>query len=326
MTLVDKNWKGYLANDVVTQIRSRDEETLSFPAITFCLGRITGETILEAEFKTLSLNGTIEFCAFESYNFNCTFDDFQHIQVYTGPIYNSYLDCYKYNGGRNASNHETNVLESTKVGLFSGLTIIFNVPKNYYLNYYVGDNNVKPIWSELNSAIGSNDGAVVQIDIKKTVDIKLPEPFTTCRETINSETSDLVREILEENVTYRHKDCLERCFNNYLDKNAIAQNISIREVYSSLIFDYSGNCSHLCPLECNSTSFDISKSEITFPNGKLSMGFFYSERKYTEISQTIKTTSTDFIANTGGVLGLFLEISFFSAYRAIISIFDIFFS
>lgn len=57
----------------------------------------------------------------------------------------------------------------------------------------------------------------------------------------------------------------------------------------------------------------------------LAMNFFLSESKYTEISQLIKTTEADLISSTGGVLGLFLELSFFSFYRFFIFLFDVFF-
>lgn len=50
---------------------------------------------------------------------------------------------------------------------------------------------------------------------------------------------------------------------------------------------------------------------------------FFAEDVYWEISQTIKTTSADLISNTGGVLGLFLELSFTSSYRFINFLFDI---
>ena len=48
------------------------------------------------------------------------------------------------------------------------------------------------------------------------------------------------------------------------------------------------------------------------------MNFYYTERKYTEISQMVKVTGADFVSNTGGVLGLFLELSFLSVYRFVI--------
>jgi len=77
-------------------------------------------------------------------------------------------------------------------------------------------------------------------------------------------------------------------------------------------------------LECTSTTFDIIENDINLrETNSLNMLFFYSDRKYTEITQSVKVTFADFISNTGGVLGLFMELSFVSAYRFIILIFDL---
>ena len=73
----------------------------------------------------------------------------------------------------------------------------------------------------------------------------------------------------------------------------------------------------MCPFECSSTTFDIFQNEIEYDNSSLYMNFFYSDLKYTEITQSVKTTQTDLISNTGGVLGLFFELSFISIYRLI---------
>lgn len=57
----------------------------------------------------------------------------------------------------------------------------------------------------------------------------------------------------------------------------------------------------------------------------LEINFFFSKNKHTELTQAIKTTEADLIANAGGVLGLFLELSFLSAYRFIGFLFDVLF-
>ena len=40
--------------------------------------------------------------------------------------------------------------------------------------------------------------------------------------------------------------------------------------------------------------------------------------KYTEMKQVVKTTESDLVSNTGGVLGLFLDISFFHVYSFLV--------
>ena len=91
-------------------------------------------------------------------------------------------------------------------------------------------------------------------------------------------------------------------------------------------FDYEGNCSRKCPLECEQTTFDVSIGEVAFDVNVLNINFFYLDRHYTDISQVVKTSAADLIANTGGVLGLFLELSFLSVYRFLLLGFDLIFA
>jgi hypothetical protein len=152
----------------------------------------------------------------------------------------------------------------------------------------------------------------------------LPEPYSPCTEKINAGTSFLVKEIIQQNITYTQKFCYDICFNKYLKEYAVNEGISNYEAYWRLSFDYKGNCSQLCPLECRSTLFEIFQTEVSSPVGhSLSMGFYFNDRKYTEILQIIKTTQADLIANTGGVLSLFLNFSFTSVYRVVVFVLDV---
>ena len=55
------------------------------------------------------------------------------------------------------------------------------------------------------------------------------------------------------------------------------------------------------------------------------INFFYSSNKYTELSQTVKTTEIDLISNAGGTLGLFLDFTFLSVARTICQLYEILF-
>ena len=161
--------------------------------------------------------------------------------------------------------------------------------------------------------------------IKKTVDRKLAKPFSNCSDNISSGTSDLVRQILEQNVTYRQKKCYELCYQEYLRQSAMSQNLTFAKLHGKFFFDFKGNCSRVCPVECFSTYFETFSNEMpygAYGGEQSSFNFYYNDRRYTEIAQKEKMTAANFIANTGGVLGLFLEISFLTGCRFIMSIFD----
>jgi hypothetical protein len=152
--------------------------------------------------------------------------------------------------------------------------------------------------------------------MQKTVDIKLPMPYSNCSENIDSQKS--IYKINGQHMGYRQKNCYESCFYEYLKKYAVDHKMNNRDAYHELKFEYNGNCSKICPLECSSTSFEISQSSVaqgSTESSAVTVDFIYSECKYTVISQAIKTTGADFVSNTGGVLGLFLDISFYHAYR-----------
>ncbi len=105
-------------------------------------------------------------------------------------------------------------------------------------------------------------------------------------------------------------------------------------------FDYFNECSVECPLECTTSSYDITAQSISYITstekiasfreilsrkynlvnmsdeevGKrvLSLYVFYEDLKFTQITQIAKTTSTDLVSKVGGTLGLFLGLSLLS--------------
>ena len=310
MNLVVSNVKEYEAHDVVTHIKDIYVETLTFPAITFCLAEYSPEN--PTLIKSRDLRSVFSYYYFEFENF-LNLNLFEFISIDTYSIDDQSLDCYVFKGEQNQ-----------KVGRGTGLFLTLNMSKNDVLYYHIGYDNIRPLFSELES-LTYTERNFVYIGLKKTVDLMLPKPYSNCKENINSKTSYFVDQIAEQNITYRQKYCYELCFNSFLNKFAISLNISKYQAKTLFTFDYKGNCSQLCPLECKSTSFEILKSEITTSYEGFTTNFYFIDRKYTEISQTVKTTGADLISNTGGVLGLFLELSFFSASRFIIYFYDFIF-
>ena len=114
-------------------------------------------------------------------------------------------------------------------------------------------------------------------------------------------------------------------------------------------------CSKFCPLECESMSFQITTSFTNYPTKQyadkylinnpnikskfdndslnydmikkstLSLNIYYEQLSYTEISQKAKTEIVDLVSNIGGLMGLFLGISFLSFCEIIEAFVDILF-
>lgn len=144
MILVDENYREFQANDVVTQIKVIENETMTFPAVTLCFQDLAASTDLkEISLTAHNISEILYECFFEDSSRKCSSDDFEHFSVnnfFTGSKY----ECHKFNGGKNGTNHAIPLLRSNKFGKYSGLTIIANLSRDAYLIYYVGDNFVNP--------------------------------------------------------------------------------------------------------------------------------------------------------------------------------------
>ena len=131
--------------------------------------------------------------------------------------------------------------------------------------------------------------------------------------------------------------CFEQVFKEFFDKN-------VYEV-----------CHPHCPLECETILYSITTSFSKFPNfvyykrlinnsmitSKYPVGYnitysdiqqsviafnvYYDDLKFISISEVAKTTTTDLISNVGGLLGLFIGISFLSFGEIIEMILEVIF-
>jgi len=76
--------------------------------------------------------------------------------------------------------------------MFTGFKFLFNLSESEKLFHSVHDNKVKPLFIELFDQVRQSNGTEVAVGIKKTVDTKLPRPYSNCAKDISSITSDLV--------------------------------------------------------------------------------------------------------------------------------------
>lgn len=129
---------------VVTQIKVKEDETTTFPAVTLCFNDYTPSLFSAASiFTPLNLNDVLGDCYFEEPAKKFLPSDFENFLI-TNPSYGDYINCHKFNGGKNATGHETPLLRSIKFGIYSGLTIIPKMSNLGLLYSYIGDNHVKP--------------------------------------------------------------------------------------------------------------------------------------------------------------------------------------
>jgi len=79
--------------------------------------------------------------------------------MFTNAEINGSLDCFTFNGGRNASWQKQQILSSKQIGSGSGLDITLDLNGSDTLFYFVSDNGVRPIFNELENLIELSNGA-----------------------------------------------------------------------------------------------------------------------------------------------------------------------
>jgi hypothetical protein len=271
--------------------------------------------------------------------------------------------CYQFNSGKNT----TLPLKQTKLG-----------GKNYGLGLFIGpmyNLNKYPtfhstglrIFVHNNSFLSSSADEILvemgkhsSISIKKTITHKSPMPHSECQD-LSEFKSDLYDYIKINHMEYRQKDCFEMCLQKIIIENCkcfytwlpafgfslppcfnTAQFQCLASKFNEAIDKLESICGPKCPLECNSVTYDLTMSSLSFPNKQfynllelnasemslekfrrlhLGLDIFFPVKQYTEISETPKITFVDLVSSIGGALGVFLGLSVFS----FIEIFEIIF-
>jgi len=324
---VQENMSEYYQYTVITKIESLNESPMTLPAVTLCLTSLKG--------SFLPINATLDSYLYNCFIFQteCGFKDFYYFRTRLRMnITNKEVICYVLNGGRNSTGHSKEIISTNTTGPDSGIDLRFYLPKDHILFYYISDSYVQPTSFEIVKF--GLPGTTETLRLEKTVETKLEFPFNNCWNRINLPDSHLVRKLSETNISYRQLNCFELCQNH-----SLLHELSKDEV---------NKCNQACPLECESTQYRISETKFSladfsdrdeyslkwtpvikkklnisvnsteeFEKNNLRLKILFDSLKYTKISQTPKTTLSALVSNLGGSSGLFLDLSFMSACRAI---------
>ena len=328
-----QNISNYSKWDVITDVKIKDVDSLTFPAVTFCM-------MYDLSFGKLisyQLNDEIlAYCSFDERK--CQVEDFVEIPVWYASIsgVRQQIKCYKFNSGKDSHGNPRELVKTTSLVENKEFRILMNLSSGSIVRYLISDNQYLLTENDIRHFL--LPGSFVGIKFKKIVDEKLPQPYNPCidRDSINKFDSKLVREFTRIHDVYRRVNCFDLCYQDHLESVAILMNVTLLEAFRNISkFNQHYQCDHLCPLECDSISFEISVNQIPLIDSEynffwkrylnnsngyekeklLVLRLEYDEMKYTQMSQTAKMTLTDLVSNIGGVLGVFLEMSFYTAYR-----------
>jgi len=288
----------------------------------------------------------IQSCYFNE--IECSNEDFYWFFSY------KWGSCYQFNSGKNT----TLPLKQTKLGGRNYGLGLFIGPLHTASKYPTFHSKGLRIFVHNSSFLSSTADEILvetgkhsSISIKKTITHKTPVPHSECLD-LSQFKSNLFDYIKTNHVEYRQKDCFElclqkaiidecECFYTWLSVYGKStqpcfnstQFHCLAQKFNEVIDKIETLCSPQCPLECDSITYDLSVSALTFPNrqfydllelnasemnleeyGRLHLGLdiFFPVKQYTLISETPKVTFVDLATSIGGALGVFLGLSVFS--------------
>ena len=203
-------------------------------------------------------------------------------------------------------------------------------------------------WNNHDSPINIMGGSKVFIEIEKSKNSMLGEPYNHCFRDGSSFEGNrtIIDYILSIDQIYRQRNCLEVCFDLfYIQQNPCnCTNTSLGNVWKDcFIFKEKGKidkctfqkrtqfyrnnliekCSEYCPLECDSVSYSVSINALPYNTSFTTILVYYKSLQYTSIMQEPKMKMFDFISNVGSILGLFIGMSFVNLFEIIEIFFEI---
>jgi hypothetical protein len=322
----------YFNYKVVTVIKSVYEQPAPFPAISFC-------NYLNKRFENARLKDIIIRLSF-GYDENLIqnpenyFDSFHSID---------YGRCYRFNRGKNMTNHSVPIFNSNIGGVDDALAIEFKISEGILL--WIHNQSSPPRLLPFNNHYSDRllipQSFYSQIVIDRQREEQLGSPFSNCLNNLdefhlNKTIIDYINSARE---TYSQIKCLELCFElKYIEANPCQCNntklgnmweycwiglekqnhssctwLFKKAFYEKNILD---ECSQYCPPQCNLMSYSIQTTSID-DNKKTRVRIFYRDLTYTLISQEPKYQLQDLISEIGGFCGLFIGISFVSLVELI---------
>ncbi len=312
--------------DKITNIERVNPENVTFPALSICITEgysrehYRNGSLIKKD--TVSTNLLKKFVDFEkSWFISYKKGSFQKLSLY------NHIDSFKINFG-NYDCLRFNAVTNRSVELFKassfedGPSILLNkfyiedISKNEYYNYtcfflnrwfsvFFSDNSLNSF--ENLKSLELIPESFYSIEIVKSIESKLPEPYNLCKKYSVDEP-------------YHQSDCIEACtyqeIKNKYNCTFLETLFSIQGFrqcvlnYTILKTEFSSSCMKECPLE----SCFSEKIDFFFIKHPLSINSTYFMTRFHDLSilnitQIPKLDPFTFLNNIGGGLGLFMGIA-----------------
>ena len=329
----------YLEYEIVSRIQYVSEQSMPFPAITICPTEKYNHY-----FDKKSLNEIIQICIFNGADCKENANNyFQRVSIYERG------DCIQFNNGRNITSHSIPIINQSVPVAMGGLRIsIGNIDASYYIYepsaIYFINSGVGGIWTNYalkKYIITKENNETHRFVISKIIMNKHSTPNNPCLKDINDFPNRKIIDFIQSNnITYKKEYCYELCgVLDYIDtKPCNNTNDSLGNLNWNIDWNcfekhlnYFKNqslvqkCSKYCPIECDSNYY----SAMVFDSHLMSnpeTQIYFEDFKYTLITETGKTNNIDLVSNIGGMLSLFIGLSFVSLFEFIEIIIELFFN
>lgn len=324
----------WLENKVVTFTSPVDTDKLTFPSVTLCLSKFSQNDGMVSQ----QLDSSVFLaCYFDNMStlIKCNLEDFVPLKL---PAV-SFVNCYRYNFGLDKDGKGKQLLELNNTGIFTGLVLQLNIPKNSIASVVLTGNFDRPSYKDMFYYITPRRKTIMRIE--EVREHKLPEPYNPCYADLTSHESHFVQEILRRNITYRRVTCYDLCYESHTERLSSAS-MKFKSAFKKFKASYEfivNACKDLCPLECDSVRFEVFQQQMVIPENfylyykKLhnlsdatscdqlaSLHINYNELKFTQVTQTPKVGFFGLVSNIGGLFSLFLEFSLLSVTRILQSV------
>ncbi len=335
----------YFNYEVVTVIESKYDQPTQFPTITFC----SLKKNIYNSFFPLSPPSFIAFKN-EYYTWN-GIDPSNHFESFYTVQYGK---CFRFNSGKNMSNHSIPIKNSTYGGQLDSFKLTIHAPEG--LAVWIHNISSQPKietnnGGQLNDPIKISPSIYNNIAIERIEESKLEEPYNPCLKDATSFTKNktIINYLMRENQSYSQEKCLDLCIAlfylnekpckcNHSDLGSVWDICDKKDHFCTMNYkdNFTKNilvemCSNYCPLECDSISFESTVHTYMFDNGRLwsinqsHINVFYKSLKYFSIQQKAKTKPEQLVSNLGGYLGLFVGLSFVSLFEITEVVLEVFF-
>ncbi len=347
----------YYQFDKITNVERVTSDFVTFPAITICTKDYSR---YQRRFNTSPFE--YHFISDKSLDFFVRAAEFTTEKksvnrnlIRSFNIPKSFGNCVRFNGWENKTLEIVETYTDTFKIDVKGSFPIYNIINEIYqitdkLDVYISDNYLNSyLYFEPLKLESKSKDHVLSI-IKAEIESRLGEPYNNCTQA--------------KDITYRQMNCIEECINKEIKNKyncsipsyyTIAglqtcggqlndRSISPSEHFRDKFDFYENHISHIvnltnefyiicekgCPLECETVRFDTRVvTSALASNSPAIFSFSMSDFSTLKITQIPKTILFSFISNIGGILGLFIGMSFLSfaeIFEFLINVIFIFFN